>query len=386
MATRQKTKRQHHSRTQRRNPRTSQFRAEQPDEQLYKMVAAVAQDVRPDGPERLTVHQFNDNRERVAHLLDEPVPPKANAIYLRLNHRRPKGKRSSWKQIVAHALRGNHVRRVTTDTRSEPAWFQDEGYLVYSLRRIADHLGIKLGEPGCPPDTYDRAYRELIAADRQLKRGQLLSDLLLTSGQIKGAADKHGWGGAWELAGYLPPEKSVLHGFDTLRVLAHYYETKPGLPRNYGELQKHAARMDIPLPAWSKDDRWSDVRARFIRERAERGLETPREGPLPEQALTNAEVAALLEGAPKMRRKGYWLVLENVVEALADYVDEYEGREPLRQKHYLSVYASYGWPAASRITACAKENGIGAGHGESHWRSMLELASKRARQRRRRAA
>jgi hypothetical protein len=385
MATRQRTESSHHSRSQRRNPRTSQFRAEQSDEQLYKMVAAVALDVRPDEPERLTVHQFNDNSERVAHLLGEPVPPKANAIYLRLNRGRPKGKRRSWKQIVAHALQGNYERRVATDERAEPAWFQDEGYLVYSLRRIADHLGIKEGEPGCAPDTYDRAYRELIAADRQLKRGQLLSDLLLTSDQIKGIAGKHGWGGAWRLAGYLPPEQSVHRGFDPLRVLAHHYETKPGLPRSYAELQKHAASMNIPIPA-PMSVKWSELRKRFISERAERGLETPREGPLPEQALTEAQVVALLEGAPTMRRKRHWLVLENVVEALADYVDEYEGREPLRQKHYLSVYASYGWPAPSKVTACAKHYGIGAGPGQSPWRSMLELARKRAQERRRKAA
>jgi hypothetical protein len=79
-------------------------------------------------------------------------------------------------------------------------------------------------------------------------------------------------------------------------------------------------------------------------------------------------------------------VLENVVEALAEYVELYDGREPLRQKQYLAVCSLHGWPSTSRVTACAKKHGIGAGTKEGPFQAMLELGRRRALERRRKAA
>ncbi len=381
-----KPKPEHHSQAQRREQKTNEFRSRQSDEQLYKLVAAVARDALPDAPGKLGQQQFDDNRERIAGELGEPVPPKANAIYMRFNQGRPKRERRPWKRIVADALDGNHELRVTADRRAEPAWFQDEGYLVYSLRRVADHLGLDPGGPGCPADTYDRGYRELVEADKRLKRGRLLGELLLTSAQAQTIAGNAGWDGAWELAGYLPPGRpESVRGFEPLQMLAHYYETRPGLPRSYEELRQHAASMDIPLPA-QKTVKWTELRARFIALRHASGLETPRSGPRPGEELPSEKVAALLEGAPRLRRKGYWLVLDNVLDALADYVDEYEGREPLRQHHYKAACVGRGWPSATRIDTCARKHGIGVGTGDGPFRAMLELARKRAHERRQKAA
>jgi len=152
-------------------------------------------------------------------------------------------------------------------------------------------------------------------------------------------------------------------------VLAHYYETKPGLPARYEELREHAASMEIPLPA-ERSVKWTELRGRFIEMRKASGLDTPRSGPLPGQELSPEQVAVLLEGAPRMRRKGHWLVLDNVLDALAEYVEEYEGKEALRQHHYNAV--------------CAGRGCIGTGDGP--FRSMLELGRRRALKRRRKAA
>jgi hypothetical protein len=384
-----KKKPSHHSQAQRRNAETQEFVSRYSDEGLYQAIAAVARDVRPGDPEKLKGREFDDNAARVMMALGQDPPPKANAIYMRFNRGLSGSKGKSWRKIVQDALAAGFdpVRRVTVETRQQPAWFQDEGYLVYSFRRICGHLRIELGSAGPPPDTYDRGRRELLEADRRLRRGELLTDLLLTSGQTLVMADKAGWGGACVVAGYEPPARvEPIKGFDPLKILAHYYETAPGLPKSYAALQRHAAAMDIPVPPerTKSDARLSALREELIAERASRGLETPLDGPLPGQEMSPEEIAALLDGAPRLRRKGYWLDLDHTLDALTEYVELYDGKDPLRQKHYLAVSVEHDWPAPSKVTNCAKHNGIATGPGESPFRGMIDLARKRLRERRRR--
>jgi hypothetical protein len=205
---------------------------------------------------------------------------------------------------------------------------------------------------------------------------------LLTSDQIKTMAGDAGWAGACELAGFLTPGRpQSTTGFDPIQMLAHFYETQPGLPKSYEELRKHAATMDIPLPA-AKTMKFGELKARFIEVRKLAGKSTPPDGPQhPDDALTPEQINKLLDGAPQVRRKGYWMVLENTVDALAEYVERYESEVSLRQHHYNSVSSEHAWPASSRITECAKKHGIG-GKGDSPFRAMIDLGRKRAREKR----
>jgi hypothetical protein len=219
-------KQKHHSHGQRRaGDGTKRFRSEYTVERLYFAVGAVARDVRPDEPEQFGQDEFSANGTRVMAALGEP-PPKANGIYGRINNKLAKKGRQSWATIVKTGIevfdRKTDVQLVVGQAGcDEPAWFQDEGYLVYSPRRVGEHLELELGGEGPTQTAYDRACRELLEADRQLRRGEILADLLLTSRQIRVLAAEAGWDGACELAGYLPPgQPEVVKGFDPVQMLA----------------------------------------------------------------------------------------------------------------------------------------------------------------------
>jgi hypothetical protein len=80
-------------------------------------------------------------------------------------------------------------------------------------------------------------------------------------------------------------------------------------------------------------------------------------------------IEALFEAAPKLHRQGHWRVLENTLDALAEYVELYGNKVPLRQAHYRLVYKDYDWPTPSGVTHCQKEHGIAG------FQAMIERAA-----------
>lgn len=376
------TEHDHHANHQRRDKTSQQFVGNYARERLPFVVREVALHLHPGEPTKLTVSEFSDHAADVMAALGEPEPPKGRAVYAALNRI---GRKKGWKQHVADAVAGENAlsHTVKLATRERPAWHFDEGNLVYALRRIGNELGCELGQPGPRPNDYDQTRDALILADRRLGRGCFLADILPTSGQIETIAGDHGWAGACELAGYQAPGAvAVQRGFDPIKLLAHYYETKRRLP-GFEPFRKHAASLNIPLPA-DTGRRWTQIKQQFVADRAARGIDTPKNGPIPGQELTQAELDALLDGAPRQHRKGHWHVLDNTLAALAAYIERYEHETSLRQRHYLAVYEGEGWPPPSAVTECAKKHDIG--NEKERFQPMLEAARGWARTRENRAA
>lgn len=110
----------------------------------------------------------------------------------------------------------------------------------------------------------------------------------------------------------------------------------------------------------------------FEQRRAERGLDTPQSGPASGSELPAAELAALIADAPSKRPKNYW-TLDRVLDALAEYVSEFEQTAPLRQKHYVALRAARYWPPIDAISRQAKAADIAGFQG------MLTAARRKRR-------
>lgn len=326
------------------------FRAKLALEKLFELIRETALAVHPLTTPRLTQQEFDEHAPTIAAARGWYSPPSARAIYMRVNKRRLDKK--PWPQIVAEACdpARDPVKTAAALDRAEPRSYHDERFVFYSLRRVAEHLGFTLGAPGPTPDVYERGYEELIELDHGLRRGNVLSDLLLTSGQIVNLAGPSGWAGACILAGYQPPARpEPVRGADPLKLYTHFYETKRCQPRNYRELTRHANALGIPLPSHQRVS-FTQLREEFLAERSARGLSTPDDGPVAGTELDATSLEALLAGAPTKRPRGYWRDREKVIDALGEYVELFDSRRPLRQKHYLTIRAEHGWPALKAIS------------------------------------
>jgi hypothetical protein len=326
------------------------FRATGSTEWLYRMIREVAARICADRPLALTQSRFDAHAPRIAAELGEPEPPSARAIYMRINKGKPRNERKSWEQIVAEACGADRsaVQTLAAATRSEVYAFLDEYAIVYALRRISIYLGAR----SFTAYAYDAARAALIAA-RARKPGGTIALVLPTSGQILAAAQQN-WNLALQLAGLDPvsqPEREDAQR-RALRMIEFFYESENHLPR-YNELIRYFRARDVSVP--EKELRpFPPLIAATIAARAERGLDTQPDGPLPEQRLLDAERDALIADLPRATPRDYW-TRDRIIDAFADYVEGYEGTAELRQRHYQSVRAEHGWPAINRLA----QHGLG---------------------------
>jgi len=328
------------------------FRASYSDDELWEILREVALAVSPQEPTRLTQLQFDTEAPSLLALQGKPPPPSARAIYGRMSA--DKDDRRSWREILETAVTlasVAHTIAVAVPERAEPSWF-DESHVFYGLRRVGLQLGRKPdGKDTIRPSEYDRARCELLAAERPLQRGQLLEKLLPTAAQIETIAGELGWEGACELAGFAAPTNTNPLETAPLQLIAHYYETQRRLPTRRS-LQRYASAHRLPLPRKIREtgvmQAWL---SEFVASRAARGLETPPDGPAAGEELTAGEVDALLEGLPRfaVQPKGHWEKREHVVAALAEYVELFDGKQPLRQKHYFAHRQEHRWPTLNAL-------------------------------------
>lgn len=353
------------SNEQPRQQKSQRFSSHFTRERLRWLLRTVAKAVRPQAPDKLTQHEFDERAPGLMVELDEPPPPSARAIYMRLNKGRS-GKRKSWRDLVREACDEtvSDVRAESIARRERENPFIDERHVWYALRRVAQEIG---RTP--TPDRYDETRRTLIEADRRRNGDDaVLEDLLPTSGQILTLAADLGWSGACELAGLEPPTPAeMVIAIEPVRLAEHFYETKRRLPK-FAELYAHGEQLGVPIPRF----KISKVRADLTAARAARGLATPADGPEPGTELSAAELEQLLAGVTK-RRPGTSWTTDRVLDALADYMREYEAKVPLRQKQYGAVRAEHGWPSNQVITRTAKELGLAG------FQDVLKEAKRRAR-------
>src|SRR3954451_24883172 len=115
------------------------------------------------------------NAPAVMKALGEPVPPSANAIYMRLNKKARNKK--TWRQMIEEALdeERNVIQSLAASDRALPVYV-DERVAFYAMRRTGKHLGKELGDAFSRVD-YQTAHDQLLEADRVLNRGRVLEHL-----------------------------------------------------------------------------------------------------------------------------------------------------------------------------------------------------------------
>ena len=265
-----------------------------------------------------------------------------------------------------------HATSAATREQPLPEWFE-EPHIVFAVRRVHLHLR--------KPDTltldqYESGRVALLGSVHGARREQLA--LLLPSGhQLARLADGD-WNMILALCG-LPAVATASRATAHPRVLLawHYYEVNRRLPGS-NDLPAYYRPLGIAVPSGVSP--WSQVHEAVAAKRAERGWSTPPDGPPEDERLTSVELAELLEGAPKaIRPRGYWTT-DTITDALIEYLDEFEGVVPLRQKHFMGVRVGREWPTWDAI-----RTQLVPGRGDVRWEEALTVA-RRERRRRRRAA
>ena len=229
-------------------------------------------------------------------------------------------------------------------TREQPALHLDEPTIFYALNRVARHFEAD----SLTPDRYDLGGEQLRAKYGRTP-GSVLPLILPSSGQILLLADGD-WKKALRLAGLKEPEPiRNTPGVALEKLIEHHFETQNAKPGSYKRLRDYGkGDLGLRVPDLA-GLRWAEWLERTRSARAERGLAFDDAGPCDGQRLTQAEIDALIAGAPKARDHGKWSEKKAVVSALADYVRAYDTKHDLRQKHYQSLRAEHGWPPVNAI-------------------------------------
>jgi hypothetical protein len=343
--------------------RKGKFSSGYSDEKLYELVREVTLAVDPEDPESVSQPRFDLVAPAVANSKRWPKPPKAHAITMRL--------KKSWPRIKEEAHQARSIQQILAkaDGVSLAPWL-DERHLYFALRRAHMHLGKKETETLYPYE-YDQAYSDLAAKAKKLERYAPVGLTMPTRGQLIGLVEGR-WNDGLAIAG-IPPAPSHRTGHPLIKVAEHYYETQNELPPTFGRLVTYAADLQISIPNLRSKD-FPALIDELIIDRAQRGLQTLETGPTESARLKSGEIEALIKDAPKPQRANKNWKEHEVIEAFADFVDEFDGKEKLNYALYNRTRTERGWPS----------NNTWQKHGR--FQELAEKGRKRAKARRKKAA
>jgi hypothetical protein len=316
-----------------RDKKRGTFRSQYTDDDLYRLIGLVASVARAADAEKLTMVEFDAHSAPVATANKMPSPPTARAIQMRLG--------KPWRQVVAGAVSASAgdavVEHLVGSAKRTDEWPDlDEAHIHYAMRRVAAFLKVEtLSEIG-----YDSGRSDLIESVSRAE-ARLLEEILPTASQIRRVAYDD-WERGLALVG-MQPEPRQFTGHSMVKLCWHYYETKSRLPTETRLRDYVNGELDRAMPR-GRDRKFSEYVDELRAARADRGWSTPEDGPADGETLSDEELTALLEGAPRRQARGGWTE-ERVEEAFVEYVREYLGRADLRQKHYLSVRGKHRWPS-----------------------------------------
>lgn len=344
--------------------RNGQFGSGYSDEKLYKLVEAVITTVDPVDPLSVSERRFSKEAPAIAEAKGWPKPPQGHAITQRL--------RKPWKQIKEEATQERSIQQVLarSDGVKMAPWL-DERFVFFALRRIHLHLQ-KTAQQTLYPHEYVRGRNELLAAARRHGGLETMAEQLPTVGQIMVLYDNN-WDEPLRLAG-LPKAEPVERALARVTIAEHFYETKERFPSTIKELRVHAEALKIAFPWRSMGSNIAPTVTELIADRAARGLETPASGPVEGARLSPEEIDQLIADAPPRRPWRDWSWIDAVIDAFADFVEEFDGKEKITNKLYNAYRAQRGWPAN---TAWSKYG---------RFQEMVDKGRERARERRQAAA
>ena len=354
------------------------FRSSYSDERRFELLGLVARKVSPLDPAGLSQPQFDLRAAEIAAEQGWPRPPKANAIYMHLTRRRKR----SWRQLVESSLavtNGSFVQTARITTAEFPAWWFDERHIVFGLRRV---LHFRREQEAAKPEAQRRTIETLTYFEYDVARAELLDSVrgerrayldmnVPTAGQISVMAGRD-WNMALQLAGLPLPARVAPRATPLLTLIEHYYQSERSIPTSYSPLQRKYNALDIAVPHHPSN--WNNVLVEWRADRATRGFETPPDGPPEEQQLSDAQLAALLEGAPRRKATPERWTPELILERFCGYVAEYDGITPLTQKHYKAVGKGSSWPSWGTIYDRATPG------RKTTWGEMVERARQRLAQ------
>jgi hypothetical protein len=343
--------------------RNGQFGSGYSDEKLYELVREVTLAVDPDDPESISQPRFDQAAPAVASSKRWPPPPKAHAIQMRL--------KKPWPRIKEEAHQARSIQQILAkaDGVALAPWL-DERFLYFAFRRAHMHLGKKETDTLYPHE-YAQARSELIAKAKRLDRYTAVEETMPTRGQLIWMLEGR-WNDGLAIAG-LPAAPTHRLGHPLIKVAEHYYETQDELPPTVTGLIDYAADLGISVPNM-KPEAFPVMLDELIADRATRGLQTLETGPTENARLSAEAIEALILDAPKPRNKpGDWTE-SKVIEAFADFVEEFEGKGKLNSALYTSSRVARGWPS----------NNAWQKHGR--FQDLVEKGRKRARERAKKAA
>jgi hypothetical protein len=264
--------------------KTGLYKTEHTDDDLYRLVGLTAPVARPGNPEKMTMVGFDGHSAAIAKKEKLPTPPTARAIQMRFV--------KPWREIVAAAIAAiaaGTVEQAVGATKKADEWSDlDEAHIYYAMHRVAAFLKLEsLSELG-----YDAGRSDLIESVSRAEAA-LLEQILPRSWQIKRVANDD-----WELALALvgmKPERRQFEAHPMLNLIWHYYETKDQYPSE-NKLRAYVnGELELAMPR-GRDRPFSDYLDELKAARAERGWSTPEDGPPAGECLSEAELAALIEG------------------------------------------------------------------------------------------
>jgi hypothetical protein len=312
--------------------KTGLYKTEHTDDDLYRLVGLTAPVARPANPRKMTMVGFDASSAAIATKEKLPAPPTARAIQMRF--------KKPWRDVVDAAITAvatNSVAQAVAATKKADEWLDlDEAHIFYGMQRVAEFLKLDtLSELG-----YDAGRADLIESVSQAEAA-LLEEILPKSWQIKRVANDH-WEEALALVG-MKPERRQFEAHPMLKLVWHFYETKSRFPSDRTLREYANNELGLAMPR-GRDRMFSEYIDELKASRAERGWSTPDDGPPERERLSELELAALLEGAPRRQVRGGWTE-EKIEEAFVAYVSEYLGKVDLRLRHYQSVRAKHRWPS-----------------------------------------
>lgn len=315
-----------------RDEKSGLFRGQHTDDDLYRLVGLTAPAARPTRPEKMTMVEFDQHAAAVAKKEKLPAPPTARAIQMRIG--------KPWRAIVEAAIAAvaaGSVEQAVGAMKKADEWSDlDEAHIYYAMHCVAAFLKADtLSELG-----YDAGRTELIASVGPAE-ARLLEQILPRSWQIKRVAYDD-WTKALALVG-MTPERKQFEAHPMLSLVWHFYEMKQRFPSDTTLWAYANGELGLAMPR-GRGRPFSEYIDDLREARAERGWTTPKEGPPEGERLTQAELAELIDGAPRRQVRGGWTE-EKVEEAFVAYVGEHLGKADLRLRHYQGLRSKRGWPS-----------------------------------------